>query len=104
MNSFCIKLFMISILFSTSVSASPIGLILKKAKSLSGWKRRVTFRSIEQGEDITLYDDLFDLSESQRRRALDTIASGNENELYSDLYSHLESQPDLVKNYWWWRC
>ena len=99
MNSFCVKLFMVSILFSTSASASPVRLIresLAKLKKLSGWERRAAFKSIERGEDGFLQYNFLDLSKSQRKQALDTLAAGKENELYSGFYSHLENKPNLI--------
>ena len=104
MNPFHIKLFIISILFSTNVFAVT-GFLRKltpeklpSRMEMGQWAQRQEALESIRKEDEILHTQLFaHLSDDERIEALNIIASGTRNKLYSDLYHHLEDNPDLVK-------
>ena len=91
MNSFRIKFFIISILFSVNVFASSVRAIFQ------GLRRWNAERSMHYTSPSLF--QLTKISKAGKREALDIIASGKKNELYSSLYSHLERNPGLVKSF-----
>ena len=94
---FRIKLFVISVLFSVNVFASPFGWISGKIDTFLKANRRWSVERSIKGDISPSNYSLGKISEAGKREALDIIGSGMENNLYFSLYSHLERNPDLAK-------
>ena len=92
MNFFRIKIFIISILFSVNVLASPFGFF----KNLTRWKERQQVR--RAGVNLSFYDDVISsLSKNERKQILDILEEGRNNTKYDHVYFHLEEQPGWLE-------